>query len=502
MTCVGATDLARELMAACQDAVNKRPLFAGQGIVICAGGAQMLTNAYVLVRVLREILDCRLPIEIWHIGAREMPANLAGLLETFGCRIVDADAVRRSFAAEIHDGWQLKSYALLHSAFDDVILLDADQVPLMDPAVLLDWPEYRGTGAVFWPDILELSAENPVWSLVGLEARRIRSWETGQAAVNKTRHWKSLWLAFEINQRADQFYEIIYGDKDTFLLAWLMTGADHALVEHPPFRDQKYLVQRDFAGRSLFQHRTNCKWSLHERPDRPPGLLHQETCERFLDELREVWNGRIFHPPQRTVEAIAVEREMIEEREFSLFIGTGTPIGLQLLAGHQIGQGRSFHLSNWYVEAYADEYRLVFCDHDGRNLVLQGPDEGRWHGEALPAEGATAILKPLSGRSGTPPRRRYSLADSFVDAAHRTAPGGPFDRDSLMGALRLLERIEPGSLNAVADRARRLEEGDSLAAAELREIVDALTRDEPPPAARPRDKSIGIFNNPDLYRRL
>ena len=46
--------------------------FDGRGIVICAGGVRMFINAYVLVRVLREILRCALPIELWHLGPGEL----------------------------------------------------------------------------------------------------------------------------------------------------------------------------------------------------------------------------------------------------------------------------------------------------------------------------------------------------------------------------------------------------------------------------------------------
>ena len=33
-----------------------------------------------------------------------------------------------------------------------MIYLDADNVPLIDPANLLECSEYRATGAIFWPD--------------------------------------------------------------------------------------------------------------------------------------------------------------------------------------------------------------------------------------------------------------------------------------------------------------------------------------------------------------
>ena len=48
--------------------------FEGRGIVICGGGAKYFPCAYVLVLLLRH-LQCLLPIEVWHLGAREMTGN-------------------------------------------------------------------------------------------------------------------------------------------------------------------------------------------------------------------------------------------------------------------------------------------------------------------------------------------------------------------------------------------------------------------------------------------
>ena len=64
--------------------------FAGQGIVICAGGPVLFTNAFVLVHVLRNALHCRLPIEVWHFGKPELSPRMATLLHKMDVRTVDA----------------------------------------------------------------------------------------------------------------------------------------------------------------------------------------------------------------------------------------------------------------------------------------------------------------------------------------------------------------------------------------------------------------------------
>jgi len=45
-----------------------------RGIVIPSGGGQMLANAYVAARVIRNSLACDLPIEIAYFGEREIDA--------------------------------------------------------------------------------------------------------------------------------------------------------------------------------------------------------------------------------------------------------------------------------------------------------------------------------------------------------------------------------------------------------------------------------------------
>ena len=47
-------------------------------------------------------------------------------------------------------GFALKAFALYATSFTEVILLDADNIPVMNPALLFDSPEYKLHGNVFW----------------------------------------------------------------------------------------------------------------------------------------------------------------------------------------------------------------------------------------------------------------------------------------------------------------------------------------------------------------
>ena len=103
--------------------------FAGRGIVICGGGEKYLPSTYVLVRFLRH-LGCALPVEVWHLGEAEMPATMRALFAELGAVCVDGSVVRRTHPVRRLAGWELKCFALLHSAFAVVMLLDADNCPV------------------------------------------------------------------------------------------------------------------------------------------------------------------------------------------------------------------------------------------------------------------------------------------------------------------------------------------------------------------------------------
>ena len=51
---------------------------------------------------------------------------------------VNAQEVRKIHPVRTLNGWELKPFALLNSPFQEVLLLDADNVPVVDPAFLFE----------------------------------------------------------------------------------------------------------------------------------------------------------------------------------------------------------------------------------------------------------------------------------------------------------------------------------------------------------------------------
>jgi hypothetical protein len=473
-----ATGAIAQRLAAPEDYPTDR--FRGRGIVVCAGGVRMFVNAYVLLRILREKLRCPLPIQLWHLGPRELSPVMRALLEELDVELIDAHAVQATHPGSIADGWQLKPYAILHSRFQEVLLLDADQVPVRDPAEVFRWPQYLETGALFWPDIVDLAPENPVWSLCGLEPRRCTSLESGQLAVDKQRHWAALNLALYLNEQAETFYRLVYGDKDTFLLGWLLAEAPYALVPHRPFTDARCLVQRDFAGAPLFQHRTGAKWSYAHSQIAVPNFVHEQDCLRILGELRRTWNGRLFYSPARSLAARSAEASLIGWR--MRLITFGEPeLEIEFLRGYQFGIGRGPAVQNWYVGDGENGLELVVRDTDQDTYRFAPRPDGGWAGRCMLTPQAEAWLAPIAD-NGRAPDDDGLIADLVAASGLATC----WTQDAaaeLLAALRLIDRAQPG----VADRLRAFAARRCARNDHLRESLNAIADGLPasPPPARP-----------------
>ena len=49
--------------------------------------------------------------------------------------------------------WKLKAFAVYAAPFEEVLFLDSDATPALDPQPLFDHPSYQAAGSMFWPDI-------------------------------------------------------------------------------------------------------------------------------------------------------------------------------------------------------------------------------------------------------------------------------------------------------------------------------------------------------------
>jgi hypothetical protein len=257
------------------------PRASGRGLVMPAGGWRVFRWAWVALHMLRRT-GCRLPVELWHLDGREVDPTMRRLAQPLGARFVDASRLRRAHPIRILNAWELKPYAVLHSRFRHVLLLDADNVPIRDPTPLFDSPQYRALGAFFWPDEAPFPRRHPIWRICRLPYRRDPRVESGQLLVDTVRCRRALRLTVFMNEHSDFFYRYVHGDKDTFQLAWWLAGQQYGSPAKPMHPLQGAMCQHDPRGRRIFQHRI-AKWD--DPALRIRGFRHEDACLRLLRRL-------------------------------------------------------------------------------------------------------------------------------------------------------------------------------------------------------------------------
>jgi hypothetical protein len=346
-----------------------------------------------------------------------------------------------------------------HSRFAEVLSLDADALPLIAPEGVFEWPAYQEHGALFWPDQVDLAAENPVWAALGLPPRRVVSFETGQFVLDKRRCWAALALTVALNSESEWLYRMIYGEKDSFLLAFLLAGQPCNVIPHRPLLFDADLIQLDFWGAPFIHHRTLSKYLL-SGPNRPVfGDRLTAAMEAALLELRTDWTGIVFHPPPMSAAARETAAAIAGRRFIYQTSGAGQRV-MVLDADFQVGVGRAEYEQHWAVVERDGGLVLNLYSATRLAIELHQAGDGSWRGAATATIGFSARLVPEDAAATMPSGRSAgALVEALLTAA---GLGAGFDESAarqLEAALALLNRTHddvPESLAAA---------GQSMAAA-------------------------------------
>lgn len=111
----------------------------GTGIIICAGGEQYLSQAFIMLVLLRDVYKVTLPVELFYAGDEEMPSGTRALYERRFHELRCVDVFRTDPPQGLPrmtpdhfrlNGFPIKPYALLTSRFHHALLLDADNLPV------------------------------------------------------------------------------------------------------------------------------------------------------------------------------------------------------------------------------------------------------------------------------------------------------------------------------------------------------------------------------------
>lgn len=282
-------------------------LFSGDGIVL-SGGGEYFAGAMVAIAQIRES-GSKLPIELLVNTEKEYDADLcANLKKTFNAKCV---VIEREIGSELLKKlnltkFQLKILGLLVTSFDNVISLDADNMPLKNPDALLTSPAFLKTRFLLWPDLWQRTISPKYYEIArlgyGQPVRRhginnqdqgkdyfgkkpeevhfhdldglpsAVSTETGQMVFSKREHFRSLYLSLYYNIYGESHYWRMFfqgspggGDRDTFVPALHVFNEPYAVVGkstwlagfHQPdgFFQETTIVQYDPATTDLFSQK-------------------------------------------------------------------------------------------------------------------------------------------------------------------------------------------------------------------------------------------------------
>ena len=221
-----------------------------RGIVIpSSDNPMMLKNLWASLVALRDGLNSTVPVTISYYGSRE--AIDPSFQERFVARFhdtsfMDLSAIEYPAHQRRIDndntrffGFKAKVLALYAAPYDDVLLLDSDSVPLVDPALMFESDVYKEHGNVFWPDrwcepvalfnelgmvLVGGGGTNRLNRTNHLLSKKSRQTDSGQLLFDRRQYADVLEYLLFLNAHDEYTYERAYGDKDTYEAAFFLAG--------------------------------------------------------------------------------------------------------------------------------------------------------------------------------------------------------------------------------------------------------------------------------------
>ncbi|WWC59407.1 uncharacterized protein I303_101962 [Kwoniella dejecticola CBS 10117] len=192
----------------------------GRGIVMVAGNADTLQRVKWSLQMLRSY-GSELPVQIYHFPSEKPKEDdpIVNDLKELNAELVEAAGQQRD--AKKNKSYHLKALAVVQSPFREVLYLDSDSIPTRDPAYMFDAPNYKRLGIWATPDYWKTSANNPIWSIIGVKCRNEWEMETGQMFIDKSLHLDTFLLIKYMLERHEFWFYFSDGDKDIFRWAML-----------------------------------------------------------------------------------------------------------------------------------------------------------------------------------------------------------------------------------------------------------------------------------------
>lgn len=247
---------------------------------------------------------------------------------------------------------------------------------------MFSWPEYKQTGAIFWPDVGKLSKGRKIWELVGTPYRDEPEFESGQILVDKSRCWEALNLSLWLNEFSDFYYHYIHGDKETFHMGFRKTKTEYAMPPHRAVLRDGTMYQHNFEGGIVFQHRNGFKWNLKENP-KLSGFRFEKECIGFVELLKNLWSGK--------VNGAQIKIKDPETKQLSTGLWYYERIGFDkrpmvFRADGKVGYGTGICEQEWHYGSNGNSGKLILKGEDGIICELENENQDTWKGRWLKHE--------------------------------------------------------------------------------------------------------------------
>jgi alpha 1,3-mannosyltransferase len=232
------------------------------------------------IRRLRKKYSHDVPIEIWEIG-NEISLDVRAQLLTLG-PISFRNVMDHTPTPSHWKGFQIKAFAARYTAFEQMLLCDADLTFLRNPLHLFAHAAFRETGTYFFRDLakwkyrrvnergtdefssynfyrrrrdwlLGLMPEPPTffpreWRHLyssGLPAKPVNEayMESGAVFLDRRRHPDILETVYRLNENHEETYRCIMGDKETWWIACCMCNKAFSMNLLPPLIILRRLTQ-------------------------------------------------------------------------------------------------------------------------------------------------------------------------------------------------------------------------------------------------------------------
>jgi len=186
---------------------------------------------YSQLHWLYRVLNTTLPTEVWLMTAADYPDKLDVDFPLVTFRVLVTTSIRDWYDIRLPGHFFVgtlaycsKILAVLASAFEEPILLDNDNFPLIDPRELYDHPMYLESGHVMWCDAQPRFINKDTIRLLGLTQRpgeeNVHS-DGGQIAMDRRKYLPGLAAVFHIALELGENLDFFFGDKDLWRIAFM-----------------------------------------------------------------------------------------------------------------------------------------------------------------------------------------------------------------------------------------------------------------------------------------